>query len=155
MTTVPPNATPHTIFDFRFPNFANSWKLLIELKYANTSLLKAPPWIKAGTFRAVVHVHRSERMQMTDWACWEYTSNFSYTILMHVTCIVILFLLQPTNAQIYVTIYYLYIMLNPTCFDTSFSSSGSSKTCTTLIYINIKYKFVRKHFHKIIVSLIP
>lgn len=79
---------------------------------------------------------RSERMQMTDWAFWKYISHFSYTILMHGPFIFILFLLKPTNAKIYATIFSFYIMLNPTCLDVSVSFSGSSKTCTTLIYMN-------------------
>jgi len=34
-------------------------------------------------------------------------------------------LLQPTNAQIYITIFSLYIMSTPACFDTPASSSAS------------------------------
>ena len=47
-----------------------------------------------------------------------------------------LFLLQPTIAQICITIFSLYIMFTPTCFDTSVSSSGSFKTCTSLSYVS-------------------
>ena len=35
----------------------------------------------------------------------------------------ILFLLQPTNAQIYITIFSLFRMFTPTCFNTSVSVS--------------------------------
>jgi len=37
------------------------------------------------------------------------------------------FLLQPTAAHIYLTIFSLYIMFNPTCFDNSVSPSGILK----------------------------
>lgn len=41
------------------------------------------------------------------------TQNY---ILTHVPCVFILFLLQPTNAQTYIT-FSLHIMLTPTCFN--------------------------------------
>ena len=47
--------------------------------------------------------------------------------LMHIPCIFILFLLQPTNARIYNTIFSLYTMFTPICFNNSVSSSGSFK----------------------------
>jgi len=47
-----------------------------------------------------------------------------------------LYLLQQTNAQIHITIFSLYIMFTATCFNTSVSSSGSSKTCTLLSYVS-------------------
>jgi len=36
-----------------------------------------------------------------------------------------MFSLKPTNTQIYITLFSLYIMFTPTCFDNSVSSSGS------------------------------
>jgi len=52
-----------------------------------------------------------------------------FVFLMTVSCIFILFFfkLQPTNGQIYIAIFSLNIMVTPTCFDTSVSSSGSFK----------------------------
>ena len=40
---------------------------------------------------------------------------------MAVPCIFIVFLFRPTNAQICITLFSLYIMFTPTCFDTSVS----------------------------------
>jgi len=37
----------------------------------------------------------------------------------------LLFVLQPTNAQLYITRVSLYIMYTATCFDISISSSGT------------------------------
>ena len=48
------------------------------------------------------------------------------------TVYIYMFLLQPTNAQIYIIILSLYIMFTATCFDTSVSSSESFKTCISL-----------------------
>jgi hypothetical protein len=39
----------------------------------------------------------------------------------------VLFSLQPTNEQIHIKIFFLYIMFTATSFDTSVSSSGSLK----------------------------
>jgi len=41
------------------------------------------------------------------WRHMESTETAQHIILMHVPCIFILFLLQPTNAQIYIT-YFLF-----------------------------------------------
>jgi hypothetical protein len=57
------------------------------------------------------------------------------TILMHITCTCILCLLEPTNAQIYITIFYHYIMFTLTCLDTPVSC-GSFNTCTSPNYIS-------------------
>jgi hypothetical protein len=51
---------------------------------------------------------------------------YDYHILMHVPRIFMLFLLQATDAQIYITIYPVYIIFTLTRFDTSLSSSGYS-----------------------------
>ena len=48
------------------------------------------------------------------------TRNFLNICTVH---LYILFLLQPTNAQIYITIFSLYIMFTLTCFETSMSLS--------------------------------
>jgi len=45
--------------------------------------------------------------------------------VMHVPYIVLLFVFEPTNAQIYFTTLSLYILFTATCFDISVSSSGS------------------------------
>jgi hypothetical protein len=42
--------------------------------------------------------------------------NFYFIILMHVPCIFILSVLQPTKAQTFVTIFFLYIVFTPTYF---------------------------------------
>jgi cytochrome c oxidase assembly factor CtaG len=62
-------------------------------------------------------------------------AKHKWTILMHVPFIFVLFLLQPINAQIYITVFSLSIVFTPTCFDTSVSSSGSFKTYTSLSYV--------------------
>jgi hypothetical protein len=66
-------------------------------------------------------------------------SNVGVFIVMHVMCIFILFLLQPTNARAHthtqtyiITLLSLHIILTPTCFDTSVSSLGSSNTYLSL-----------------------
>jgi len=43
---------------------------------------------------------------------------------------------------IYITIFSLYRMLTPTCFDTSVSSFGSFKTRTSLSYMSSKIKIL-------------
>ena len=52
-----------------------------------------------------------------------------------------LFLLQPTNAQIFFTIFSLIIMFAPTCFDKSVSSSGRFKN----FYFAKLHKFLIWH----------
>jgi hypothetical protein len=70
---------------------------------------------------------------------------------MHVPCIFILFVLQPTNAQIYITVFPLYIMFTPTCFDTSVSSSGSfRKLYFATLHKFLQLKLLKLKFHKII-----
>jgi len=44
---------------------------------------------------------------------------------MYAVCIFLLFLFQPTSAQIYITTVSFYIMYTPTCFNISMSSSWS------------------------------
>jgi hypothetical protein len=56
-------------------------------------------------------------------------------MLMYVTCIFILLLLQPTNAQIF----FIYIIFTPTCIHISVSSSGSSKN----VYFAKSHKFLK------------
>ena len=56
----------------------------------------------------------------------------------------------PSNAHIYITVFPLYIMFTPTCFDTSVSSSGSFKN----VYFAKLHKFLelrllKLKFHKI------
>ena len=66
--------------------------------------------------------------------------GISYVLEMELKFVLTLFLLQPTNTHIYIYIYItmfsLCIMFTATCFDTSFSSSGSFKTCTSLSYVS-------------------
>ena len=62
-----------------------------------------------------------------------------------------LFLLQPTNAQIYITSFSLYMLFTATYFDTSVSSSGSFKNLyfATLRQF-LELKLLKLQFHKII-----
>ena len=70
---------------------------------------------------------------------------------MHVPCIFILFVLQPTNAQKYITIFSLYAMFTPICFDTSMSSSGSFKNLYfATLHQFLELKLLKLQFHKII-----
>jgi hypothetical protein len=63
----------------------------------------------------------------------------------------ILFLLQPTNTQIYITIFSLYIMFTPTCFDTSVSSSGSFKNLYfAMLHQFLELKLLKLQVHKIV-----
>jgi len=77
--------------------------------------------------------------------------NFYPTILIHVPCIFILFVLQPSNAQIYITIFSLYIMFTPTSFDSSVSSSGSLKNLYfATVHQLLELQLFKLQFHKII-----
>ena len=82
--------------------------------YMADVLSRNPAWISAPEFKGLI---RSTDISMP--------YNLTKT----------LFLLQPTQAQIYITIFCLYIMFTPTCFDTFMSSSGIFKTCTSLSYV--------------------
>jgi len=57
--------------------------------------------------------------------------------------VTIMFLLQPTDAQINITIFSLYMTFTPTRFDTSVSS-GSSRTCALLSYVSSTMKITNK-----------
>ena len=46
------------------------------------------------------------------------------------------------HIYIYLTIFYLYRILTPTCFNTSVPSSGSSKTCISLLANLANYRFL-------------
>jgi hypothetical protein len=75
---------------------------------------------------------------------------------MHVTCIILLFLFQPTNAEIYITTLSLYIMFTPRCFDISMSSSGRFRTlCLAKLHNFLKLWLLKLQFPKteFIVSL--
>ena len=70
-----------------------------------------------------------------------------FNILMHVPCIILFFLFQPTNAQIYITTLSLYIMFTPPCFDISVSSSGSFKTlCLAKLHKFLKLWLLKLQF---------
>jgi hypothetical protein len=61
------------------------------------------------------------------------------------------FLLQPTNAQIYITVFSLYIILTHTWFDTSVSSFGSFRNLSfAKLHKFLNLKLLKFHFHKII-----
>jgi hypothetical protein len=63
----------------------------------------------------------------------------------------VLFLLQPTNAQIYITVFSLYTILTPTWFDTFVSSSGSFRNLSfAKLHKFLNLKLLKFHFHKII-----
>jgi len=82
-----------------------------------------------------------------------YIRKILYTFIMlnHVPCIFILYLLQPTNAQIYITIFSLYIMFISTCFDTSVSTSRSFKNFySAKLHEFLQLKHLELKFHKII-----
>jgi hypothetical protein len=65
--------------------------------------------------------------------------------------IFILFVLQPTNAQIYITIFSLYIMFIPTCFNSSVSSSGSLKNLYfAMVHQLLELQLLKLQLHKII-----
>jgi hypothetical protein len=66
-------------------------------------------------------------------------------------CIFILFVLQPTNAQIHITLCFLYIMFTPTCINTSVSSSGSFKNSYfTKLHQFLELQLLKLKFYKII-----
>ena len=75
--------------------------------------------------------------------------NFYPTILMHVPCIFTLFVLQPTNAPIYITVFSLYIMFTPACFNTSVSSSGSLKNLYfAMVHQSLELQPLKLQLHK-------
>ena len=61
-----------------------------------------------------------------------------------------LFLLKPTNAQLYCTTVFLEIIYTPTCFDISLSLSGSFNLCLARLHKFLKLKLLRLEFHKTI-----
>ena len=62
-----------------------------------------------------------------------------------------LFLLQPTNAQIYITSFSLYMLFTATYFDTSVSSSGSFKNLyLATLHRFLELKLLKLQFHKTI-----
>ena len=63
----------------------------------------------------------------------------------------ILYVLQPTNAQIYITIFSLYLISTPTCFDTSVSSSGRFRNLYfTTLHQFLELELLKLQFHKTI-----
>ena len=92
-------------------------------------------WRSLKSLSEILWMH----MKTNRWMLSRETENHvkqKWTILMHIPRIFILRLLQPTNAQISITIFSLSIMFTPTCLDTCVSSSGSFKTCTSISYIS-------------------
>ena len=61
----------------------------------------------------------------------------------------LLFLLQPTNAQLYITTLFLYIIYTATCFDIFMSSSGSFTFVPCQgTYFFFKLELLKSLFHK-------
>ena len=74
-------------------------------------------WLYATGFSSLVQLIR--KFPPFVWSI-EFHNYFNACIMHR-----LLFLFQPTNAQIYVTTVSLYLLYTPTCFDVSLSSSGS------------------------------
>jgi hypothetical protein len=87
---------------------------------------------------------RQKQYQHRSYLVAHLSKQIHLIILIHVSFSFVLFVLQPTNAQIHIAIFSPYKMFPPTFFDISVPSSGRFNTCTSLSYVSFYVHFKRR-----------